>query len=123
MTGTASPPAYSRVRVGLRDSGRRGKSRRGRDVSGGGEAARGGRRINGGDDHVVVLSFEPAMTVNNLLAAPADVRLGSPSRRGAGLGASAADQFGALWSRNVERGAGITCMNCAPHEEVRRKIS
>lgn len=123
MAGTACPPAYSRVRVGPRDTGRREKSGRGSDASRDGEASRRSRRFHGADDLVVVLSFEPTMIVTNLLTTTADVRLEGPSRRGAGLGASVADQSATQWSRTIERGAGIACMNCAPHEEVRWQVS
>lgn len=101
---------------------RRAAERVGRVAAGGG-GGRGARRTG----KVTVVSFVPTMSLTNLLATPADVRLSCPSslqlsRRGGGDDGNmgSAGDGGGVWSDTIERGAEVSWFHCPPDEEVLR---
>lgn len=84
---------------------------------------------------MTVVSFVPTMSLTNLLATPADVRLSCPSsvqlarrggRRGGSAGAENAggsgdggrEDGGGVWSDTIERGMEVSWIHCPPDEEV-----
>lgn len=85
---------------------------------------------------MTVVSFVPTMSLTNLLATPADVRLSCPSslplqlaRRdgksaraenagGNGDGNGDRKAGGGVWSDTIERGTEVSWFHCPPDEEV-----
>lgn len=85
----------------------------------------------------MVATFAPTMSLTNLLATPADVRLSCPSslqlaRRGGGSGQLARGETalgtgngnggretcGGVWSDTIQRGTEVSWFHCPPDEEV-----
>lgn len=110
---------------------------------GSGAGAGGGGRGAGRAGKVTVVSFAPTISLTNLLATPADVRLSCPSSlslslqqrsRGrtndaaasqVGIAISGSNDVGddkvadGAWSATIERGSAVSWFNCPPDEEVK----
>lgn len=110
-------------------------------VGGGSGGGGGGGRRARKAGKVTVVSFAPTMSLKNLLAAPADVRLSCPSslqraRQGGGGGSggsaragnaggvgngdqdSSSSGGGGVWCDAIERGTEVSWLRCPPDEEV-----
>lgn len=114
------------------------------DRVGGDNGGGGGGRGAGKAGKVTVVSFVPTMSLTNLLATPADVRLSCPwsslslqqhagggttiDEAGQAVGNAAAaggssndddnNEADGVWSAKIERGTGVSWFHCPPDEEV-----